>query len=82
MRGKLKEKYSKMKKNRVLNYKNAFEDQFIAFVSSVLELSLFSHTIAHIEHFSIRGSKERKDKERKGQARKVGSSSFNRKICK
>ena len=44
-RGKLKEN----EENGGLNNKKAYEDQFTSFVNSFLELSLFSHTIAHLE---------------------------------
>ena len=63
--------------NRGLIDKKAFEDQLVPFFSSVLELPHYSLSLSHpwtlrvfLEHFGIGSRKAKKERGRKGQARK------------
>lgn len=77
----------KNEENRGLNDKKVYEDQFMAFVSSLMALSLlFSHTLWHLEYswstlayigFGERG--QRKARKCKG---KVGSTTTTRFLCR
>ena len=75
----MEEKLMKNEEIRDINDKNISKHQFIAFFQFIFRIGFREE-----KRTTKRGkaSKKRKDKERKGQARKIVSNSFNRKTCK
>ena len=82
MRGKLKEKQRKMKKIEASMIKKDFEDQFIAFCQFGFGISFRERRVPRGEIKQERKGRKMNDNESKGYERKVGSSVFNKRICR
>ena len=87
---KIKEKLSKFKKIEASMIKRLLRISSHNFFSSSLELSLFSHTLAHLEHswstLALEKGKQKEEKERKekkiSRKEELYSSCYNEITCK